>query len=670
MSWRNASKPNGMSWTVPIATWAGALILCGLTQFVPLARAQQVEPSLEGGIAWINTDGPVHLEKLRGKIILLDFWTYCCINCHHVLPDLAMLEKKYNKELVVIGVHTAKFEAEKDTENIRKKVHEYGIKHPVVNDANQVIWQRFGISGWPSLALIDPEGKYQGHVSGEGHGEALDKYIGKLVKEHKAKGTLDDKLPVVFPAEVEKPHKGNLLFPGKVLADAASKTLYISDNGHNRIVVTDLDGNLKETIGNGIPALKDGDYKAASFNRPQGMCLLDGKLYVADTENHAIREIDLAKKDVKTVAGTGRQGYNRKPSGKGTKLDLNSPWDVLPMPGSKILAVAMAGPHQIWKYDTVTGNIGHLAGSGIENIHDGTAGNSAFAQPSGLATDGQHIFVADSEVSGVRAINTSRSHHVSTIVGQGLFEFGDIDGEGSRVRLQHCLGLAYADGKLYIADTYNNKIKVCDPKTRSVQTFLGDGKRGTSDDPPRFHEPGGISVADGKLYIADTNNHLIRVADLATKAVKTLDLKGVTAPRIKKAPSFANAKAIEIPAATAAPGSEITLNVKLSVPEGYKLSQEGSLIYLLSADGPPNPLSTEVSPYGETIEPKSEFSVKVPFAQPMAEGKTVNLKLSVSAFLCLPNSLCTFKNYVLTVPVSFKAGAGTSVAVPATLTLN
>ncbi len=670
MSWRTASKPKGMSWTVPLAVWAGALLLCLMTQFTPRANALQGQPSLEGGIAWINTDGPVHLEKLRGKIILLDFWTYCCINCHHVLPDLAMLEKKYKNELVVIGVHTAKFNAEKDTENIRKKVHEYGIKHPVVNDADQVIWNRFGITGWPSLALIDPEGNYLGHVSGEGHGASLDKFIGEQVKKHKAKGTLDDKTPVVFPAEVEKPHKGSLLFPGKVLADAASKTLFISDNGHNRIVVADLDGNLKETIGSGDASLKDGDYATSSFNRPQGMCLLDGKLYVADTENHAIREVDLARKTVTTVAGNGKQGYSRKPSGKATKVSLNSPWDLIPMPKSKTLAVAMAGPHQIWKYDTVTGNIGHLAGSGVENIHDGTAGDAAFAQPSGLATDGQHIFVADSEVSGIRAINTTRDHHVTSIVGQGLFEFGDIDGEGNRVRLQHCLGVAFDDGKLYIADTYNNKIKVCSPKARSVQTFLGDGKRGTSDDPARFDEPGGVSVAGGKIYIADTNNHLIRVADLATKAVKTLDIKGLKAPRIKKPPTFANAKSIEIPTVNAAPGSELSLNVTLSVPEGYKLSQEGSLIYLLQADGPPNPLSTEVSPMGETIEPKKQFTVKVPFAQPMADGKTVNLKLSLSAFLCLPNSLCTFKNYVLTVPVAFKAGAGTSVAVPATLTLN
>ncbi len=174
-------------------------------------------PSLKGGVGWINS-GPISLPELRGKIVLLDFWTFCCINCHHILPDLAKLEEKYKNELVVIGVHTAKFDAERDTENIRRKVREYRIKHPVVNDANQVIWRHFGVQSWPTLVLIDPNGKYLGGLSGEGHYDELDQVIGKLVQQHKARGDLN-LTPLKFSAEMERPSNGPLLFPGKVLAD-------------------------------------------------------------------------------------------------------------------------------------------------------------------------------------------------------------------------------------------------------------------------------------------------------------------------------------------------------------------------------------------------------------------------------------------------------------------
>ena len=208
----------------------------------PASLRQAPRINLEGGVGWLNTAGPIHLEELRGKIVLLDFWTYCCINCHHVLPDLAALEKKYKNELVVIGVHTAKFETERETENIRKKVREYEIKHPVVNDANQVIWNRFGVNSWPTLVLIDAKGEYLGSLSGEGHYEVLDRAIGELVKKHRAEDELNATPRSSSSPRARSPHTGPLLFPGKVLADATGKRLFIADTGHNRIVMTDLEG--------------------------------------------------------------------------------------------------------------------------------------------------------------------------------------------------------------------------------------------------------------------------------------------------------------------------------------------------------------------------------------------------------------------------------------------
>jgi thiol-disulfide isomerase/thioredoxin len=642
------------------AVLALALTVAGFGLVGRASDLQGSRLSLEGAVGWINSDGPIHLEKLRGKVVLLDFWTYCCINCHHVLPDLAKLEAKYKNQLVVIGVHTAKFEAEKDTENIRDKVREYQIKHPVANDANQVIWNRFGVESWPTIAVIDAKGELVKEFSGEGHGAALDALIGELVAKHRSRGELDE-TPVDFPSESEKPHPGGLLYPGKITADAALKRLYISDTGHNRVVVTDLDGQFVEAIGDGKPGLVDGDFKAARFNRPQGTCLLDGILYVADTENHALRAVDLDAKSVKTIAGTGEQHHSFTASGRALQTALNSPWDVIPIPGTKVLAIAMAGPHQIWRYDIAKGTVSHWAGSGHENILDGTLAVARFAQPSGLATDGQHLFVADSEVSGIRSISLGSQHRVATIVGTGLFRFGDNDGKGDAVRLQHCLGVAFGDGKLFIADTYNNKIKVCDPKTRTVKTFVGDTKRGSTDEPPLFNEPGGLSIAGSTLYVADTNNHEVRAIDLNSKAVKTLDLSTVKPPSLERSYKFPNAIIFNLPTVQAMPGKEINIEVSLSLPPGYKVSADAPMVYLAEGERP-DLFAPEVSPTGQKVEnPAKEFQLKLPLARQALTGSSLQIKLSLSAFVCLPNSLCTVKNYVWNVPITFSPGAPSQV---------
>ncbi len=622
-----------------------------------VASAQDGRVSLDGAVGWINSDGPIHLEKLRGKIVLLDFWTYCCINCQHVLPDLAILEQKYKNQLVVIGVHTAKFDAEKATENIRSKVREYKIRHPVANDANQTIWDRFNVRGWPTLVVIDANGEEAKRVSGEGHGADLDAVISSLVAKHKSRGELDE-TPVEFPTEVEKPDNTGLLYPGKVTADAGSKRLFISDTGHNRIVVTDLEGKLIETIGNGKPGLVDGDFASSSLNRPQGTCLFEGVLYVADTENHALRSVDFTEKSVKTVAGTGLQGHSYTASGRGLSTALNSPWDVLPIPiaGTKLLAIAMAGPHQIWRYDISKGTIAHWAGSGRENIVDGTVSTAQFAQPSGLATDGQHLFVADSEVSGVRSITLNSQHRVGTIVGTGLFRFGDVDGQAENVRLQHCLGLAYGDGKLYIADTYNNKVKVCEPKTRSVKTLATTTDSNGTAEPATFNEPGGLSLMGSTLYVADTNHHAIREVDLRTNRTRTLDLSTVRPPVREKVYKFNKATIFNLPPMEVVPGKELNVLIEFNLPTGYKLSTEAPVVYLAEANRP-NVFASEVSTTGQNVEnPSKVLKIRLPLARQALTGSSFELKFSLSAFVCLPNSLCTVKNYVWTVPVTFNPG--------------
>ncbi|MDB5313102.1 MAG: ykuV [Gemmataceae bacterium] len=513
----------------------------------PVARKRIPAPGLDGGVAWLNTGGPLALKDLKGKVVLLDFWTLCCINCIHILPDLHKLEKKYANELVVVGVHSPKFDNEKDSKSIRKAVLRYEIQHPVVNDAERKIWDRFEVDAWPTFVLIDPEGNLVGYTSGEGNYDLLDMVVGKVVEDAKKRKTLDQK-PIRFDlARYREKGDTPLFFPGKVVADAAGKRLFIADSTHHRVVVTDLDGNRIAVAGTGQPGKVDGSFEKAQFDDPQGMAVTGDTLYVADRKNHVIRALDLKARTVTTAAGNGQQegdpGNRRmdKPV-PATTIGLNSPWDLL-WEGGK-LYVAMAGHHQIWAFDPAAKEIGPYAGSGRETIGDGPLRTAMFAQPSGLASDGKFLYVADSEISALRKVPLGGKGEVETLVGRGLFVFGDRDGPGrvedviaretKEARLQHALGITYADGKLYVADTYNSKIRVYDPKTGTLGTFLGGDESDGWLSGPLFSEPAGISSADGKLYVADTNAHRIRVVDLKSKQVTTLKLKGVEPPPVPK----------------------------------------------------------------------------------------------------------------------------------------
>jgi sugar lactone lactonase YvrE len=483
----------------------------------------------------------------------------------------------------------------------------------------------------------------------------LDQAIGQLVADARSAGVLNE-TPLKFEPEAEQPHDAPLLYPGKITADTATRRLFITDTGHNRIVVTDLDGKQVATVGDGLAGHKDGTFEQARFNRPQGTRLVGDVLYVADTENHALRAVDFGSGQVTTVAGDGRQGNGRSGSGPAKETRLNSPWDILQDPNNPdTFYIAMAGPHQIWTWQRDTDRVAVWAGSGVENIVDGTRGAAAFAQPSGLATDGKRLFVADSEVSGIRSVSLT-GDRVETVVGVGLFGFGDRDGRGSAVRLQHCLGLAYGDGSLYVADTYNNKIKICAPATRSVKTLLGTRAGGFDDAKALFDEPGGLALADGMLYVADTNNHAVRVVDLATKSVRTLALEGVAPPLpLPSPPTFPGAVAIAVPAVTVAPAQGLSLHVTVRLPTGYKINPDAPMPYVLSArDGSGDlGLVDALPPQGGRVKPPAEsFTVDVRLTREPRAEDAITLELSASAFLCR-SSLCEIHNTTWTVPIRF-----------------
>ncbi|HLA83333.1 MAG TPA: thioredoxin-like domain-containing protein, partial [Thermoguttaceae bacterium] len=466
---------------IAMLLWGTLTARPALTQLPGPAADAGVE--LPGGLDWLNTERPLRLAELRGKLVLMDFWTYCCINCMHILPELKKLEHEYANQLVVVGVHSAKFATEKDADNIREAIERYEIEHPVVVDSDLAVWRQFNVHSWPTLLLIDP----QGRVIWRRNGEVTAKEVGEVLKKaaafYRRKGLLDER-PVRFaaPRAADTP----LRFPGKALADEPGGRLFVADSNHNRIVVAKFDGTLIDVIGSGRIGRADGKFAEAEFNKPQGMALVGETLFVADTENHLIRKIDLGRDEVSTVAGTGVQdrgaGRTRRSSNP-RRTALSSPWDL--WAHGKYLYIAMAGPHQIWRMDLSGETIGPYAGNGREDIVDGlllprqpgAEGYSSFAQPSGLASDGTWLFVADSEGSSIRAVPLAGRGEVRTVVGTSglakemrLFTFGDVDGPAARARLQHPLGVVFYRGQIYVADTYNNKVRRVDPETGAVET--------------------------------------------------------------------------------------------------------------------------------------------------------------------------------------------------------
>ncbi len=468
-------------------------------------------PELPDSLEWFNTDQPLTLERLRGKVVLLDFWTSCCINCMHVLPDLRYLENKYPDTLAVVGIHSPKFENERNPAQLQKAINRYHIRHPVANDTRFQLWRAYGIKAWPSIIFIDPEGYVVGVLRGEGRRRQLDELIRKHIEEAEGKGVL---VRSPLPVSLKPEPASTLSFPGKVLA--TRNHLYIADSGRNRILETNHEGAVRRIFGSGTADLLDGPEESASFNNPQGLVRVEDFLYVADTGNHAIRRIHLKTGEVMTLAGTGKQGrYVADSFRDPLEAQLNSPWDLAYHESN--LYIAMAGQHQIWRINLNHLAIERYAGNGREDLGDGTVENANFAQPSGLAVFEDRLYVADSETSAVRAINLTH-HQVSTVIGKGLFDFGDREGIGREARLQHPLGLAMDSERnaLWVADTFNSKIKRIDLKTSQVSKFKFTHA---------LDEPGGLSLFRNKLFIANTNAHEIVCLDLQSRFAEVVNVQ-------------------------------------------------------------------------------------------------------------------------------------------------
>ncbi|HOS44769.1 MAG TPA: redoxin domain-containing protein, partial [Armatimonadota bacterium] len=382
-------------------------------------------PEWPAGFTWLNTDRPLRLHaELRGRVVVLDFWTYGCINCLHVLPELAALDARFRDEPVtVVGVHSHKYPNEAHPAQIREALLRHDVTHPVIVDEDHQIWDSYGVQAWPTLVVIDPAGYIVATFSGEGHGDELTRLVERLLARGREQGTLVAGPP---PGTPEIPHLviRPLSFPGKVLADRAGGRLFIADTHHHRVLITDWRGEVVGFFG-GRRGMVDGPYADVRFTNPQGLLLAGASLYIADTGNHMLRTARLSSFHVETALGDGVIGTDRRGGKTGRDQRLNSPWDLAWLDGR--LYLAMAGLHQVWVYDPATGEARVALGTGRESLADGPGRRAALAQPSGLASANGMLYVADAETSAIRQYDP-RADLVTTLVGAGLFTFGDRDG--------------------------------------------------------------------------------------------------------------------------------------------------------------------------------------------------------------------------------------------------
>jgi thiol-disulfide isomerase/thioredoxin len=426
-------------------------------------------PELQGSGGWINTDAPLSLRDLRGRVVVLDFWTFCCINCLRVVEELRKLEERFGDRLVVIGVHSPKFPHESDHAAVERAVARHRIVHPVLDDPDLETWQQYGVRAWPTLVVIDPDGYVVAMASGEGNGEALGGVIEQLLD-----GRADLAVGPAF-TPVRRGAGPTLAFPGKVASDGGSRVA-IADTGNDRVLVCDLDGRVLLTF-NG-------------FHQPQGVRFDGERLLVCDTVAGEVISLALPGGD-RTVLVSG----------------LRSPWDCLRLDDGRV-AVAEAGMHRIVAVPAEGGPAVAIAGTGAEGLRDGPATSAHLAQPSGLTRlAGGALAFADSEVSALRVL---RDGAVETLVGHGLFEWGSDDGDRDSARLQHPLGVAaLAGGGIAVADTFNSLVRIWD-----------SGQLRTVGLQESVDEPGGLDVLpDGRLIVADTNHQRVITIDVGSGTV-------------------------------------------------------------------------------------------------------------------------------------------------------
>lgn len=597
-------------------------------------------PELAGaGGEWLASDRPLRFsDELKGRVVLVHFWTTCSINSLHTAPMLAALAERFrDAPFTIVGVHAGKFPAEHDAALIRTAMRRHGLDHPVVVDNDYAVWSRYGVQGWPTLALVDSEGYFVAMENGEPDPAVLEFAINNLLDDGARRGVLAS-APPVWKADPAAPPTA-LSFPAKVVALDGDR-LAIADTGNNRVIVATTGGKVLHVVGSGRSGLLEGDFAAAAFSQPRGLAGRGDVLYVADTGNHAVRKIDLARKTVGTVAGTGSLARGVRPlDGPGPTVPLRSPWDVLWLDDS--LFIALAGSHQLYRLDVKTLALERFSGNGKDDLTDGKAKEASLAQPSALTTDGQSLYVADAATSAIRRVARD-SGDVSTLVAGGPFVFGDVDGEGAAVRLQQPLGLAALGDDLVVADTFNGKLKRV-TKAGAVTT-LATG----------FKQPGGVAVVNGRVLVADTDAHRLVWVDAKSGALEPLALSALPAP--SRGPARAK---VQLVAARVRPGSSSVV-LQVSPPNGETFKREA-----------PNAASVSVA--GLSLAGEHRLAVSPEQLQvtvPLNLSGAGSLTAEIDAFSCPAKkdaTACRVSRRAFELRVEPSGDAAPSVDVPARL---
>ncbi len=483
--------------------------------------SQITAPDFGNAAQWLNIDRPLSLADLRGRITLLNFWSYCSIDSLGLLSSLRRLERRFRDRLTVIGVHSGKYPYERDPASLKQSLVRYGVRHPVINDSDFSIWKSFGVRNWPTAVLLDPQGRISGYTSSGAGYDLLSRDVTRLAHEWNSQIR-----PSSFKTNPGRRRAGLLSYPAGIAFSAHLDRVFVADTNHNRILLLDRVGQIHDVIGSGTDSRRDGTFEQASFCRPVGLAADDQHLYVADTGNHLIRRCSLSRRIVSTVAGTGDQERRQRVTRfeKALHTRLSAPWHLLLI--GKNLFVSMPSLNQVWLLDLLALEIGTFAGSGHFGKMDGPLQKASFARPTGLATDELNLYVSDSESSSIRVMPLDPDGSVATVVGLDLFDFGDRDGPVEEARFQHPMGLAFRDGRLFVADTYNNRIKVVDgAPERRVFSLAGGGHPGTANKTlASFSAPEALATVANQLWIADTNNHAIQVLDPACGSVRMLEL--------------------------------------------------------------------------------------------------------------------------------------------------
>lgn len=472
-------------------------------------NTREAAPEFPDSLPWVNVPYAPTLSAFRGRVVLLHFWNASNVHSLHLARELRQLETKYSDGLTVFGVHVPHFDAERQSNIVLQAVNRNHLRHPVVNDYNFDIWRQYGVSAWPTVAVIDTEGGFAGLICGEGRREEIDVLVGRMLED----ATMHNSRSFEQQEAVSRPEpRTPLRFPGKILVTESA--LYVADSGHNRILECTHEGVVRRQFGSGNAGFLDGTQDTAAFNDPQGMAASKDMLYVADRGNHSVRRIRLLSGEVETISGNGSQGFPIIGSYETpTSIGLNSPWDLAL--GNDRLFIAMAGQNQIWVHDLVANRLAHLSGSGAHGREDGEAQQARFARPTGLSFLDHSLYVADSDSSSIRAVRSDG--RTQTLVGVDVFEFGNADGLPAVARLQGAMGLSLDPGGqiLWVADTYNNRLKALSLRGGGVKTI---------NLPYKFQNPADVVSSPGKIWIANTGAHEIVRVDTATGQAKSLPI--------------------------------------------------------------------------------------------------------------------------------------------------